>query len=120
MARKPSWFLSPGENIVLAKSLAADLDSGAALTGTPTITIWQQSGGSWSDVTSSFTLSAQAVNTSALTTENGETIAIGEGVLFEITAPSATEGEYAVEVACGADDGTTPKSNVALTVSRAP
>ena len=117
--RKAQWHMSPGEEIVLAKSLAADIESGQALTGTPTITVYEKSGGSWVDKTSDFTIADNQVNTTTLTTENGETIAIGDGVVFTLTAPNA-EGEFSVEVSCGADDGTTPKSNVALTVSRTP
>ena len=119
MPRKAQWHMSPAEEIVLAKSLASDIETGQALTGTPTITVYENLGGSWSDVTSEFTVADQQVNAAQLTDENGATIAIGDGVVFTLTAPSR-EGEFSVEVSCAADDGTTPKSNVALTVSRTP
>ena len=119
MTRKDMWTLSPSEEVTLAKSLAADLDGSAVLTGTPTITIYQWVAGAWVDSTSDFTVASQQVNSGALTTERGETIAIGEAAVFTLTAP-ATEGDYVVEVSCAADDGTTPKSNVSLKVTRQP
>lgn len=120
MPRKASWRMTPGEELVLAKSLASDIETGQVLTGTPTVTVRQKTGGSWTDKTSDFTIADEQVNASALTDQNGDTIAIGHGVVFTLTAPTGTEGEYVVELSCGADDGTTPKANVGLSVTYSP
>jgi hypothetical protein len=102
--------MTPGETLVLAKSLAADLEDDALLDGTPEITIWEGSDNDgWTEATADFTVSGEQVNAAALTTEAGETVAIGTAVVFTLTA-SETPGTYYVRVGCDADDGTRPEA----------
>ena len=117
MPRKQAWTMSPGETLILAKSMSADLESSASMAGnTPTVTIAQGNDvDGWTDYTSSFTIASEQVNTSALTTEAGETIAIGKGIVFTLTA-TTTQGKYSVRLSCDADDGTTPTTDVVLYV----
>lgn len=117
-SRSKAWTVTCGEKVVLAKSLSADLESGATLTGTPSVTIHEKTGDeAWNDVTSDFTVANKQVNAGVLTTESGETIPIGHGVVFELTA-SENPGEYEVRVSCAATDGTNPAATppVALRV----
>lgn len=120
MPRRTSWTMSPGETLTLAKSLAGDLEDDDTLTGqTPEVTVWErQSSGTYEDVTTSagFTVASPQVNTEALTTEAGETIAIGDGVVFRLTA-TETPGTYLVRVECDTDGGDHVVSDVTLQVS---
>lgn len=107
-SRSKQWVVTCGEKVVLAKSLSRDLESGETLTGTPVVTIHEKTAAEvWSDVTVDFTIGNPRVNTGALTTEDGETIAIGHGVVFDLTA-SEDPGKYEVRVSCAASDGTIP------------
>ena len=121
MAGKRSWKMAPGETLVLSKSLAAGLDSSELLSGTPSVTVWLRTSISpltYTDVTSSysFTVANVAVNTAAITAGDGQTVAIGEAVVFKLTA-TTTLGEYQVRVACTGDSGSTPVEIVDLSVA---
>lgn len=105
MARRRQWRMMPGETRDLAVSLESELDSGASMTGeTPEVSVWtgDEDAGYTAAVV---TISNEQVNTGQLTTEDGETIAVGEGIAFRITAPS-TRATYTVRSECDADDGT--------------
>lgn len=108
MAR--GWQMDRGEEIVLGVSLEDELEDSASLTGTPTISIWEKTGSlddDYTDRTSDFTIQNPQVNGSEMTDEKGRTIAVGEGVLFELTAAD-DPGDYEVRVEADADDGTHP------------
>lgn len=117
MARQKSWTMSPGETLALAKSLAGDLGTAEVMTGeSPTVTVHQRgSDGLYTDVTSDFTVASEQVNTGALTTDDGETIAIGKGVSFLLTA-TETAGEYEVRVECDGDESSHAVARVPLYV----
>lgn len=118
MARSKQWRMSSGEVLTLAKSLRGDMESGDTLTGsTPAVTVWQKVSGVYTDVTVSagFTVASEAVNTGALTDSDGDTIAIGDGVAFRLTA--GDQGTYLVRVQCATDQGDTAVSDVPLVVS---
>lgn len=109
MARRKQWRMNPAEVLELAVSMASELDSAASMTGeTPTVSVWTRTGSQNAGYTysaaSGFTISNAQVNVSALTTEGGETIAIGEGIAFRLTAGAA--GTYYIRSECDADDGT--------------
>lgn len=104
MARRKQWKMNPAEVLDLAVSMASELDSAASLAGeTPTVSVWTKSGSTYS-AASGFTIANEQVNVSALTTDDGETIAIGEGIAFRLTAGAA--GTYYIRSECDADDGT--------------
>jgi hypothetical protein len=109
--RSKSWTLTAGEKVPLGKSLSDDLDAGVTLTGTPTITIHEKTGGqnseTWDDVTADFTIANEQVNVAEFTDANGKVVAIGKGVVFELTA-SDDPGRYEVRISCAATDGTEP------------
>lgn len=105
MARTKGWHHTAGETVDLGKSLGADLDAGELLTGTPVVTIHAKETGA--DVTTDFTIANEQVNSAPFTTEAGEVVPIGEGVLFRLTMTD-TPGSYVVRISCGADDGSTP------------
>lgn len=108
MPRRKRWRFSPGETRDLAVSMDSELDSDATLTGeTPEISAWEGDETSGYEEVDGFTLATPTVNTAALTTEDGETIAIGRGVMFRCTAPE-TRGTYLIRSECDADDGTHP------------
>ena len=117
MARAQQWRMSPGEVLVLACSLDSDLETDATLTGeTPEITLHTENAdGTFTDATADFTVAGETANASALTTSTGETIAIGKGVVFTLTA-SETAGTYWCRVECDADDGTHPTRTIKLIV----
>ena len=116
MARKKVWNFSPGETRDLAVSMASELDSGASMTGeTPSVSGHTKSGETYTEV-ATFTFANEQINTGALTTEDGETIAIGEGIAFRCTAPT-TNGTYYLLSESDADDGTHPKRWDKLIVS---
>jgi hypothetical protein len=97
--------MRPSEVRDLAVSMASELDAGASMTGeTPEVSAWTESAGVYTE-DATFTFASAAVNTAELTTEDGETIAIGEGIAFRCTAP-ATLGTYYIRSECDADDGT--------------
>ena len=119
MPRRAAWTMSPGETLVLAKSLGADLEDDASLTGeTPAISVWELAADeTYDEVATGFTVSGETVNAAALTTESGETIAIGEAAVFTLAVATTVEpGRYYVKVECDADDGTHPVSRVPLTI----
>ena len=119
MARSKAWIMTPGEKLILAKSLENGLEPAAVMTGeTPAVTVHELSGEAWVDVTSSkgFTVASKQVNASALTAEDGSTVPIGKAVTFTLTA-TETPGSYRVRVECDADDGTHPVADVPLTVT---
>lgn len=104
MARRKQWSMNPGETLDLAVSMASELDTSAVMTGsTPTVSVWTRSGTTYTAATG-FTIANEQVNSGALTTEDGETIAIGEGIAFRLTAGAA--GTYYIRSECDADDGT--------------
>lgn len=105
MARRKVWRFSPGETRDLAVSMASELDSAASMTGeTPEISAWTESNGAYTQ-DGNFTIASPQVNASQLTTEDGETISVGEGIAFRLTAPS-TLGTYYIRSECDGDDGT--------------
>lgn len=119
MPRRTQWVMSPGETLVLAKSLGADLEANASLTGeTPEVSVYELAeDGTYDVMATGFTVSSEQVNTAALTTEAGETIAIGEAAVFVLAVAESVEpGRYYVKVECDADDGTHLISRVPLVV----
>lgn len=103
------WTMSPGETLTLGKGFANDLKDGESLTGqVPTVTVHtlNTSTGLFTDVTDSagFTVANVQPNASPFTASGGEVVAIGAGVVFDLTA-SETAGEYYVRVECDGDDG---------------
>jgi hypothetical protein len=74
-----------------AISFAGQLDSGEALTGTPTVVEL---------TTTDLTISGVAVSTTALTI-NGETVAIGEAVQFKVVGMTAAN--YRLKVTATTD-----------------
>ena len=113
--------MSPAEVLELGVSLASDLDSDAVMTGeTPEVSVWTRTGtpGSYTyTAAAGFTVASPQVNTSALTDAGGDTVAIGKGVTFKLTAGAA--GTYYVRVECDADDGTHVVTERSLVVSGA-
>lgn len=108
MARRYRWKMSPGETLPLGCGLEYDLAPGETLTGTPSVTVHKETSKDvWDDVTADFTIASPAVNTAAMEDRNGDTIPIGEGVAFRLTA-TTTIGTYEVLVSCDSTDGTDP------------
>lgn len=100
--------MTPGETLTLGKGFANDLKSAELLTGnTPQVTVHtKDDAGAFTDVTASlsFTVANEQPNTAEFTASGGEVVAIGKGVLFDLTA-SETAGTYYVRVECDGDDG---------------
>lgn len=108
MGRRKVWRMLPGETRDLGVSMDSELDSAASMAGeTPEVTLWQLSDGTWTQITSGFTLASVQVNTEAQTADGGEVIAIGRGIFFRLTAPTL-RGTYYIRSECDADDGTHP------------
>lgn len=106
MPRQKIWHFSPSETRDLAVSLDSELDEGASMTGeSPTVSVWTGSESAGYTAATGFTLASAQVNTSVLTTSDGETIPIGRGIAFRCTAPT-TRGTYYIRSECDADDGT--------------
>ena len=121
MAARREWKMAPGKTVNLSKSLAADLGTDELLSGTPTVTVFLKTSVApltFTDVTTSygFTVASEAVNVAAITTDDGQTVAIGEAVTFTLTS-TETPGEYEVRVECDGDAGSRPVSIVTLTVA---
>lgn len=117
MARRYRWKMSPGETLPLGCSLEDDLATGETLTGTPTITVHEETSPDvWADRSDDFTIASAAVNTAEMTDANGDAIPIGKGVSFELTA-TTTIGVYEVLVSCASTDGTNPAVPNELKVS---
>ena len=115
MARKTQWKMSPSEELVLSVDLSADKEDGATLSS-PAVRVYTKSGNTYTDVTVSFTIEAEAINAAIITREDGGTTAIGDGVVFRLTA-SATQGTYYVVVQATGSDGTLPKTERVLVVA---
>ena len=114
------WHFGPGETRDLAVSMASELDSAASMTGeTPTVTGFTGNEDDGYTVDATFTFANEQVNTGALTTASGETIAIGEGIEFRCTAPT-TRATYVILSECDADDGTHVMRYDVLVVSGPP
>lgn len=110
MARRRRWKFSPSETRDLGVSMDSELDSDATMAGeTPTVSAWTRTGNPSAGYTysaaSGFTFASQQVNTAQITADDGETVAIGRGLLARVTAPT-TQGTYYLRWECDADDGT--------------
>lgn len=117
MARNRQVVMLPGETLDLAKSLRGDMSSGDTLTGsTPTVSVWLKSNSTYTDASDDFTIASAAVNTGTLTDYNGDTIAVGDGVEFRLTA-STTRGTYEIRISCAADDGSVPATTMDLVIA---
>lgn len=81
------------ESLTEAFDLTALLASGETLTGTPTITA----------TPAGLTIGTPAVNTTALTDSDGNTIAIGKAI--EVTISGGSAGRYELTVSCGTSAG---------------
>lgn len=109
--RSNDWKLSPGETQDLGVSMDSDLDDSASMTGeTPVVSAWTRADDGTYSAAAGFTFANEQVNAAAteVKDKNGrviETIAIGRGILFRVTAPT-TPGEYFIRSECDADDGT--------------
>ena len=114
------WKMSRGEHLVLGVSFESELHDTALLTGTPTISLWEKTGAGeddYTDRTADFTVENAQVNSSEITEdERGQSVAVGKGVLFELTAAD-DPGDYEVRVECDADDGTHPTTVRELEIS---
>lgn len=115
MARRKQWTMSPGEELVLSVDMSRDMEDGVTLSS-PSVTVYTKSGTTYTDATADFTVEAEQINASAITREDGGTTAIGDGVVFRLTA-STTQGTYYVVVQATGDDGTTIKTERVLVVS---
>lgn len=115
MARQTNWKMNPGETLVLSVDMSADMEDGVTISS-PTVKVYTKSGDTYTDVSNDFTVASAAVNTSAITREDGGTTAIGDGVTFKLTA-STTQGTYYVVVRATGSDSTTPKTERTLIVS---
>lgn len=121
MARPIGWRMSPGETLVLAKSLAGDLEDDALLTGTPEVTAWTRDSNGSYNAAEGFTVTEGQINSAELATVTSETIAVRKGVVFELEVEEdVTPGHYFVRVECDADDGTHPVAWVPLTIEGPP
>lgn len=113
MAAKMKWRFLPGEKRNLGVSLASELSSDASLAGqTPTVTPYTyDSKREDYDEATGFTIASVSANTAAMevVSERGgqvlETVAVGDGISFTLTAPT-TRGTYYIRSECVADDGT--------------
>lgn len=119
MARRRLWEFLPGETKDVAVSMDSELDSAAALTGTPDVDAFTRTAAKVYSAAAGFTISSVQVNTSILTTDGGEAIAVGRGIACRITAPS-TQGTYFIRSQCSGDDGTEPAREDELVVSGPP
>lgn len=119
MARRRLFEFLPGETKDVAVSMDSELDSAALLTGTPDVDPYTRTTAGVYSAAAGFTVANEQVNTSALTAEGGEVIAIGKGIAARITAPS-TQGTYYVRFQCSADDSTEPAREDTLVVSGPP
>jgi hypothetical protein len=91
--------MSPGETLELAVSLAGDLGADTMTGETPEVSVWTKSGDTYT-AASGFTVANEQVNTAELTAAGGETIAIGQAIVFLLTAGAA--GTYYVRAECDA------------------
>ena len=93
---KQIFYMSKGQVRTAAINCTDDLDSGVALTGTPTIT-----------TPSGITAVSPQVNTSTYEEkkeiDGGGTVAVGKAILFKLTA-GTTEGDYIVEFSSATDN----------------
>lgn len=104
----------PSEAIIGGVSFADRLNAGETITGTPTAVVSQLSGASDAD---GIATSAVAANTAEATID-GNTVAIGEGVMFTITAAAdAAQGAaYQVLVTAVTTEGQTLKERVKVVI----
>lgn len=111
MARTRIWRFNPGETRDLGVSMVDELDSantGASMTGeTPVVSAWTGNDDDGYTQANGFTFANEQVNTSARTDVDGNTIPVGEGILFRCTAPT-TLGTYVIRSESDADNGAHP------------
>lgn len=117
MSRNKWSAMNPGETLDMAASLANDLDTGSVLSALPEVSVWTRSGDTYT-AAAGFTVASVQINTAELTAADGSTIAIGEAVVWRLTAGDA--GRYYVRIEADADDGTHPVRWEPLTVSGPP
>lgn len=117
MSRLGQWVFSPGEKLAVGVSLADGLDSGVTLTGTPSVTVWSKSGTTYTELTAGtdYTVGSVTVNAATFQDQNRDTVAIGTGVTWFLTAPE-TLGRYYVLISCAATDGSDPDTWYSLVV----
>ncbi len=108
MANRRGWRMSPGETLTLGKGFANDLKVDEVLTGSvPRISVHTRDNGQvYADVTGSlgFIVADAQPNGAEFPTWGGETVAIGKGVVFVLTA-SEIAGQYYVRIECDGNDG---------------
>lgn len=92
--------------------------SGRTLSGTPVVTEYTVASDGTATTSSDWTISGEAVNSSAITLTTGKTLAANTVAVFTLTSSSATSGTtYRFKVAAGTSTSETLVGNVDILCS---